>query len=108
MMSVMVILGVGLDFRGRTPGCPVPFEVTCAGVLQLLSHSGSQPLLAGATVPNHQGVEPGERERWQILGQRGHFWPALISCVANEATQCRIRRESGTSSEVEETCPGNC
>lgn len=83
--------------RGSARGCPVPFEVTCAGGLQLHSHSGSQPSLVGATVPNHQRTEPGERERWQILGQRGHFWPGL-TCVAKEATQCCIRRESDTSS----------
>lgn len=33
------------DSRERTPGCPVPCDVTRARGLQLHSHSGSQPLL---------------------------------------------------------------
>lgn len=104
--GIMMILDVGLLL---SPGKGLmdvqsPLKQPVLMVLQLQNHSGAQPLLAGATVPKNQGTKPGEGERWQILGQRGHFWPGLLSHVANEATQCYIRRESATNSRRLRRC----
>lgn len=65
VMPVMVILDVGLLLtRGKgLMGVQPTLKQHVLVVLQLHSHSGAQPLLAGATVPKDQGTEPGEGER---------------------------------------------
>lgn len=101
-----------VESMGRTNGCmQSPLKQRVLIAFQLPSHSGSQSLLAGVTSPKDQGTKPGEQEgdRWQILGQRGHFWSGLFSHVANETTQCYIKsRVSDWLMEVEEAFPGNC
>lgn len=88
-MPVMVILDVGLLLA---PGKGL-MDVKQRGLLVLCcTVIRAPPLLAGATVPN-QGTKPGERERRQILGQRGHFWAGLFCHMTDEATWGYIRRE---------------
>lgn len=93
MMPVMVISDVGPLLAPGTGLMDAWFPVKQHGLLVLCcTVIQALPLLAGATVPN-QGTKPGEHERRQILGQRGHFWAGPFSHMTNEATWGYIRRE---------------
>lgn len=96
--AVMAIPDVGLLLTpGKGSGLSSPLWSRMCSSCCSCSHSGAPPWLAGATAPNHQALTL-ENVRWQILGQRGHFWPGLLSHVANGATQPYIRRGTATSS----------